>query len=104
MFGLLTRHMQSIGLLLQKPSAPYSSLTYRGLVEAVRSFPPPEFHGPEDCFNMHHACVDSSFQSIIEGVEADIEGLDLTALDFTRTLGGYNFGPKCYWGWRGGWR
>lgn len=81
MYGLLTRRMRSIDLPLQEPSAPYSSFTHKGLVEAIHSFTPPTSRSKSDCFNSRHACADSSFQSIIEGVEAGIEGLDLADFD-----------------------
>lgn len=81
MYGILTRRMRSIGLSLQEPSAPYISLIHKELAEAIHSFTPPRFYSSNDRFNRCHVCADSSFKSIIEEVEAGIEGLDLADFD-----------------------
>lgn len=81
MYGILTSRMRSIGLALQGSSALYSSLTHKGLVEAIRSFTSSKFYSPNNRFNRCRVCTYSFFKFIIEGVEADIEGLDLAAFD-----------------------
>lgn len=74
MYGALSKHMQSVGLLRSKPRAPFLRLNYNHLAKNVLSFRSPQWYSSS--YDRHY-CVNGNFRDIFAGLDDKFDGLDL---------------------------
>jgi hypothetical protein len=74
MYGALSKHLQSTGLLSPKPMTPFLRLNYNQFVQNVLSFKSPQW-----CQSPYgsHSCKDSHFRYLFPEMDADFDGFDL---------------------------
>lgn len=79
MYGALSKHMQSTGLLSPKPMAPFLRMNYNQLVQKVRSFKSPQW-----CRSSYtpHSCKDDNFRYLFPSLDDKFDGFDLLELMF----------------------
>ncbi|CAI7575171.1 unnamed protein product [Penicillium viridicatum] len=86
MYGALTIHMESIGILPPKPAGPFPNLSYNDLTRKVSSFTSPQWYDRSSGYSGYrtvyaHACPNSSFTSIFADLNVCVQGLDLNSID-----------------------
>lgn len=74
MYGALSKHMQSIGLLSPKPMTPFLGMNYNQLVQQVLSFKSPQWYRSS---YTPHSCKDGNFRHIFPGLDDKFDGYDL---------------------------
>ncbi|KAK2752502.1 hypothetical protein FQN54_008095 [Arachnomyces sp. PD_36] len=82
MYGALSKQLRSIGLLSPRPTAPFSGLEYKLIVQRVLAFESPRWYGSSLGYSGRgskyvHDCFSSSFATLFGDLKDSIEGLDL---------------------------
>lgn len=77
MYGALSKHMQSTGLLSPKPMAPFLRMSYNQIVQKVLSFKSPRWYRSS---YTDHSCKDGNFRYLFPGLNENFDGFDLLEL------------------------
>ena len=80
MYGALSKHMQSTGLLSPKPMVPFLGMNYNQLVQKVLSFKSPQWYRSSSYKS--HSCEDGNFRYLFPSLDDNFEGFDLQELMF----------------------